>query len=96
MKARLRAALVGMVRGYQRSLSWVLPTRCRFYPSCSQYCIEALESHGTGRALWLSLRRLSRCHPLGGKGYDPVPVPPDATAPTQEKEPRPPGGRGSE
>ncbi len=47
--------------------------RCRFVPSCSEYCIEAVRAHGVIRGGWLTLRRLCRCHPFGGCGYDPVP-----------------------
>lgn len=46
---------------------------CRFQPTCSRYAIEALKTHPLPKALWLSLRRISRCHPWGGSGYDPVP-----------------------
>ncbi|MFY8092071.1 MAG: membrane protein insertion efficiency factor YidD [Niveispirillum sp.] len=49
------------------------PPRCRFYPSCSHYALEALSVHGALRGGWLTLRRLARCHPWGGDGYDPVP-----------------------
>lgn len=52
------------------------PSGCRFVPSCSQYAEEALTTHGALRGSWLSMRRLSRCHPLGGKGFDPVPPSP--------------------
>lgn len=50
------------------------PSPCRFTPSCSAYALEAIETHGTARGTWLALRRLSRCHPLGGRGFDPVPA----------------------
>ncbi len=60
------------VRGYRR-LTAGRPSPCRFDPSCSAYALEALESHGAGRGLWLSMRRLTRCHPWGGLGWDPVP-----------------------
>ena len=68
-----RAALIGLIRLYQAAiLSW-LPPVCRFTPTCSAYGLEAVERHGGMRGGWLILRRLSRCHPWGGVGYDPVP-----------------------
>jgi putative membrane protein insertion efficiency factor len=60
------------VRGYRR-LAGGRPSPCRFDPSCSTYALEALEHHGAGRGTWLTLRRLVRCHPWGGMGWDPVP-----------------------
>lgn len=69
----MRWILIFLIRGYQVALSPLLPSACRFYPSCSTYAIEALERHGALRGGWLTIRRLSRCHPLGGGGYDPVP-----------------------
>ena len=50
----------------------MLPAHCRFQPTCSQYAIDAIRRHGVGRGLWLAVRRLGRCHPFGGCGYDPV------------------------
>ena len=69
----LRAALVTLIRFYQKGISPYLPSACRYTPSCSAYAIEALEVHGAMRGSWLSARRLLRCHPWGGHGYDPVP-----------------------
>ena len=64
---------VRLVRAYQVVLSPVMGGRCRFAPSCSHYAIEAYERHGALRGSWLTLRRLLRCHPWGGSGFDPVP-----------------------
>jgi len=69
----VRRALVRAVRLWQRTLSWVAPTRCRFHPSCSEYAIEALERHGTLRGSLLAAWRLLRCQPFARAGYDPVP-----------------------
>ena len=65
--------MILLVRGYQRGISPFLPPSCRYTPTCSAYAVEALEKHGAARGGWLALRRLSRCHPWGGHGYDPVP-----------------------
>lgn len=69
----MRELLIALIRGYQRLLSPLLGPRCRFYPSCSSYSIEALEKHGALRGSLLSARRLCRCHPLNPGGPDPVP-----------------------
>lgn len=58
---------------YRHSLSYVLGRQCRFEPSCSAYADQALKEHGARRGGLLALRRISRCHPWGGSGYDPVP-----------------------
>ncbi len=67
-----RNLLLGAVKGYQ-AVRAGRPSPCRFVPSCSQYAAEALETHGAVRGSWLALRRVSRCRPLGGRGFDPVP-----------------------
>lgn len=64
--------LHALVRGY-RTLAAGRPSPCRFDPSCSTYALEALERHGAARGTWLAARRLARCHPWGGMGWDPVP-----------------------
>ncbi|HEV8499662.1 MAG TPA: membrane protein insertion efficiency factor YidD [Gemmatimonadaceae bacterium] len=69
----MRTILVLMVRGYQVALSPLLPSSCRYYPSCSAYAIEALQRHGALRGTWLAARRIARCHPFRPGGYDPVP-----------------------
>jgi putative membrane protein insertion efficiency factor len=70
----MRAALVFLIRAYQRLLSPLLGPRCRFYPSCSQYALEALQCHGAAHGSYLALRRICRCHPLHPGGFDPVPA----------------------
>jgi uncharacterized protein len=61
------------VRGYQVSLSPLLPASCRYHPSCSAYAVEALERHGALRGSWLAARRILRCNPFTAGGFDPVP-----------------------
>ncbi len=62
-----------LVRLYQKMVSPWLGPRCRFHPSCSNYCIEALQQHGMVRGLWLGVKRIFKCHPFHPGGYDPVP-----------------------
>ena len=69
----MKAALIVLVRAWQWGPSRVLPPTCRFAPSCSAYAVEALEQHGAIRGGWLAAKRVVRCHPWGGSGYDPVP-----------------------
>jgi uncharacterized protein len=76
--------LVVLLTGYRRFVSPLLGQRCRFYPSCSAYALEAVQVHGALRGSWLAVRRLSRCHPFHPGGLDPVPrrEPEQATAVT--------------
>ncbi len=69
----VRKVLIGFIRLYQLVLSPWLPNSCRFTPSCSQYGVEAIRRHGAIKGTALTLERISRCHPWGGSGYDPVP-----------------------
>lgn len=65
--------LIALVRFYQLCISPFTAPSCRFTPTCSQYALGALRKHGPLKGSWLALRRLARCHPWGGSGYDPVP-----------------------
>jgi putative membrane protein insertion efficiency factor len=65
---------IAFIRGYQILLAPVMGGACRFTPSCSAYAIEAIERHGARRGMWLAMRRIARCHPWGGAGFDPVPA----------------------
>lgn len=65
-----------LIRFYQLAISPLLLPRCRYLPTCSDYAAEAIAAHGAGAGMLLALRRLLRCHPWGGSGFDPVPAPP--------------------
>jgi hypothetical protein len=69
------ALLRGLIRVYQLFISPLLQPSCRFEPSCSHYAQEAIAAHGAWRGSIMTVRRLLRCHPWGGSGYDPVPPP---------------------
>ena len=66
--------IVALIRLYQISLAWVLGGRCRFLPTCSQYGAQAVATHGAGVGLWLTTKRIARCHPWHAGGFDPVPM----------------------
>ena len=68
-----RAMAIGLIRFYRWTFSAWLGGECRYWPSCSAYAEEAVRRHGSARGSWLAIRRLLRCHPLGGHGVDPVP-----------------------
>ena len=69
----MRNLTLGLLRMYKRWISPLLPSACRFQPTCSEYMISAVEQYGALRGVWLALRRLLRCHPFNEGGYDPVP-----------------------
>ncbi len=69
----MKTVLIGFVRFYQGALSPYLPNSCRYTPTCSQYMIEAVQKYGALKGGQLGLKRIARCHPWGGSGYDPVP-----------------------
>ena len=77
----MSALLRGMIRTYQLFLSPLTGPTCRYLPSCSEYAAEAIGRHGAAAGSWLALKRLLRCHPWGGSGYDPVPPAPMPTLP---------------
>jgi len=62
-----------LIKGYQLLISPLLPPSCRYQPTCSQYAKEALNKYGLFKGGWLAIKRISKCHPWGGSGYDPIP-----------------------
>ena len=73
MKKVITKPIILLIRGYQKWISPLFPAKCRYQPTCSQYCVEALQKHGFFRGGFLGLKRIFSCHPWGGSGYDPVP-----------------------
>jgi putative membrane protein insertion efficiency factor len=68
----MRELVAGLLRMYKRWISPLLPSACRFHPTCSEYMAQAVEQRGVWRGLWMGTRRLLRCHPLHQGGFDPV------------------------
>jgi len=73
MKILLTTPLIWLIKSYQKWISPLFPAKCRYQPTCSHYCVEALQKHGFFRGGFLGLKRIFSCHPWGGSGYDPVP-----------------------
>lgn len=73
MKKILGMLLILPIRFYQGAISPHFPASCRYTPTCSQYAVDAIRKHGPLRGSWLAIKRICRCHPWGGSGYDPVP-----------------------
>jgi len=71
-----RRILIGLIRFYRSAISPFTPAAGRYQPTCSAYTLEAIERHGAVRGGWMGLKRILRCHPWGGSGYDPVPLDP--------------------
>lgn len=69
----MRYLLLGLIRFYQYAISPLLPPRCRYNPTCSQYAVLALQKYGIMKGSWLAIKRICRCHPWGGCGHDPLP-----------------------
>ncbi len=78
----MQALVLTVIRGYRYFISPFLGAHCRFYPTCSQYALTAVQQHGVTKGLWLGGRRLLRCHPWHAGGYDPVPA--DAACPERK------------
>ena len=68
--------LMALLRAYQLAVSPLFGPSCRFYPSCSNYSIEAIRTHGAAKGSWLACRRICKCHPFNAGGFDPVPPSP--------------------
>jgi uncharacterized protein len=68
----MQALTVAVLRIYKRWVSPLLPSACRFHPSCSEYMLQAVERHGAARGVWMGLKRLGKCHPFHAGGFDPV------------------------
>lgn len=68
----MQRILIVVLKGYKILISPLLPSACRFYPTCSEYMLEAVSRHGAVRGVWMGLKRLGRCHPFHAGGYDPV------------------------
>ena len=73
MKNIISLLLILPIKIYQKTISRLLPCTCRFQPSCSNYAIEAINKHGPFKGFWLAIKRISKCHPWGDSGHDPVP-----------------------
>jgi hypothetical protein len=69
----MKAILIAVIRFYQITLSGLIGRRCRYLPTCSDYASDAIEKHGSWHGVMLAISRVSRCHPWGGAGFDPVP-----------------------
>ena len=69
----MQTILIAALKGYKLLISPLLPSACRYRPTCSEYMMDAVEQHGVLRGVWIGLKRLARCHPFHDGGYDPVP-----------------------
>lgn len=97
----MRSVLLGLIRFYRAAVSPLLPSTCRYAPTCSEYAETAVRRHGAVRGGWMAVKRVLRCHPFGGSGPDPVPPPSDGSTEAEGAGPRageddpPRGGAGA-
>ena len=68
----MQRVVIAILRGYKLFISPLLPSACRFYPTCSEYMLDAVAKHGVVKGVWMGLKRVARCHPFHAGGYDPV------------------------
>jgi len=68
----MQRPIVMLLRAYKRFVSPILPSACRFYPTCSEYMMDAIAKYGAARGVWMGIKRIGRCHPFHAGGYDPV------------------------
>ncbi|ENJ6136976.1 membrane protein insertion efficiency factor YidD [Bacillus cereus] len=69
----MKQIFIGIIRFYQKFISPMTPPTCRFYPTCSHYGLEAFQKHGAFKGVWLTCKRILKCHPFHPGGFDPVP-----------------------
>ncbi len=72
MNGLIKIILIWLIKLYQRVISPILPKSCRFYPTCSQYAIQAIEKYGVLTGVWMGIKRVMKCHPFHPGGYDPL------------------------
>lgn len=73
VKYLVQCVFLALIFFYQKCISPLFPSSCRYTPTCSQYAVEAIRKYGPFKGGWLAIKRIARCHPWGGSGYDPVP-----------------------
>ena len=73
MNTLLSKFILALIRFYQYAISPLIPPRCRYTPTCSQYAVEAVKKYGVFKGGWLALKRIARCYPFGGHGHNPIP-----------------------
>ncbi len=83
----MKKLLIGLLKWYKRNISPNLGAACKYVPTCSEYAMEAIETHGVIHGCWLTLKRLLRCNPFAKGGYDPVPQPPNKTYRKDDEKP---------